>query len=77
MHYMCAPWAPENKQWIFKDPLESKLEDPYHLRITWVDGIRKLFVEEYKQVQATVQQNDILGPELERAFAQQVEPTGL
>ena len=72
-----ASWAPEDKRWIFTDPLESKLEDLYHLRIAWVDGIRKLFPEEYKQVHAAVRQKDILGPDLERALAQRVGQTGL
>ena len=72
-----APWAPPAKQWVFEDPLETKLIEPYHLRIAWVDGIRKIFPEEYRRIQATLRQNDILGSDLERALAQRVGQTGL
>ena len=72
-----APWVPETKQWIFEDPLEEKLKDPYHLRIAWVDGIKKMFPAEYRTVQSALRQNDILGSELERALAQRVGQTGL
>ncbi len=72
-----APWAPATKQWVFEDPLETKLKEPYHLRIAWVDGIRKMFPDKYRQVQATLRQNDILGSELERALAQRIGQTGL
>ena len=72
-----APWAPATKKWVFEDPLDVKLNEPYHLRIAWVDGIRKMFPEEYKQIQATLRQNDILGADLDRALAQRVGQTGL
>ena len=55
MYEVVAPIAGSNHDWIFGKGVQLQCRAPYHINITWLDHIKRLYPEEYSRVQQMVQ----------------------
>ena len=65
LYHRIGPWAPTDKKWFFHTELNNRLREPYGLQVAWLDGIRRVFPEEYREIQNDLGQYDMIGKELE------------
>ena len=49
MYEDVAPVAEKSQQWIFHCPKEERLRDSYSLKVAWLDGVRRMFPEKYRE----------------------------
>ena len=66
-----ASWAPADKKWLFHTHLYTRLREPYGLQVAWLDGVRRVFPEEYREIQTDIGQSNMIGNELEYILHQQ------
>ena len=62
---------------MFFTPLPEKLEEPFGLLISWLDGVKNVFPTEYKEIRARIGTVDPLGKEINYILAQKVGQTGI
>ena len=65
LYLRIAPWAPTDTQWLFQTALQDRLREPYGLQVAWIDGIRRVFPEEYREIQGDSGRYDMLSNEIE------------
>ncbi len=59
-----APWIKHEEKWLFSTGLQDKLRDPYGLKVAWLEGVRRIFPDEYTEINHELGQSDIIGQEL-------------
>ena len=51
--------------WLFADPRETKLKEPYSVQVAWVDSIRRLFPDQYRELRTNLGTMELTFSELE------------
>ncbi len=59
------PWINQEERWLFHTGLHDKLREPYGLQVAWLDGVRRIFPDEYTEIKKDLGQSNIMGKELE------------
>ena len=59
------PQVNPEHNWMFTSTLEKKLKENYSTQVAWLDGIKRLYPEQYSAVVQSVRQQTVFNKELE------------
>lgn len=59
------PWITQEERWLFHTRIHDKLREPYGLQVAWLDGVRRIYPDQYTEIRKELGQSDIIGTELE------------
>ncbi len=65
LHSELKPLENIDNRWLFDNPIEDRVREPYSKQIAWLDGIKPLFPDEYAEAISRRVSEDSLTTELE------------
>ncbi len=66
MYEEISPCIHPSHTWLISSSVTKKLEEPYSVQIAWIDSMRQLYPERYKELRNIVGRNVFEADELER-----------